>query len=100
MIHIAYYTIPRKIRELQSDSHCYSHLEIIPYQEKLGNYNSLDQQTQDILIIPYQEKLGNYNTASKNECPKSIIPYQEKLGNYNIANSRDTKSELYHTKKN
>ena len=35
----AYYTIPRKIRELQPDTASCRGGSIIPYQEKLGNYN-------------------------------------------------------------
>ena len=36
---LLHYTIPRKIRELQLGSGCIIMLLIIPYQEKLGNYN-------------------------------------------------------------
>ena len=34
---------------------------IIPYQELLGNYNSVGLQMKTVIIIPYQELLGNYN---------------------------------------
>ena len=36
-----------------------------------------------MLIIPYQEKLGNYNLWKFTISKTMIIPYQEKLGNYN-----------------
>ena len=52
------------------------------------------------MIIPYQEKLGNYNIASAYFLPVSIIPYQEKLGNYNLSAAREKYLKLYHTKKN
>ena len=55
------YTIPRKIRELQSKRPRHLYGVIIPYQEKLGNYNSLSIICCEVVIIPYQEKLGNYN---------------------------------------
>ena len=58
------YTIPRKIRELQFVRESRSHFSIIPYQEKLGNYNSLTVNTRNVFIIPYQEKLGNYNYSA------------------------------------
>ena len=35
-------------------------------------------------IIPYQEKLGNYNPISASKCEDLIIPYQEKLGKPNV----------------
>ena len=38
----------------------------------------------DFFIIPYQEKLGNYNVRQHFNTGAQIIPYQEKLGNYNI----------------
>ena len=56
---------------------------IIPYQEKLGNYNSSCVRSTGLIIIPYQEKLGNYNNIMIIYPEKQIIPYQEKLGNYN-----------------
>ena len=34
---------------------------IIPYQELLGNYNTVELVEQVLAIIPYQELLGNYN---------------------------------------
>ena len=34
-------------------------------------------------IIPYQELLGNYNRKLKHSQIPRIIPYQELLGNYN-----------------
>ena len=38
-------------------------------------------------IIPYQEKLGNYNISLFSILSSYIIPYQEKLGNYNLLRS-------------
>lgn len=32
-------------------------------------------------VIPYQEKLGNYNPTEQAPTEKQVIPYQEKLGN-------------------
>ena len=72
------YTIPRKIRELQFGS-------------LYGVF---------VIIIPYQEKLGNYNWNFALSCFPSIIPYQEKLGNYNIKEAGYKSFILYHTKKN
>ena len=57
---------------------------IIPYQELLGNYNSLRQLEKPAKIIPYQELLGNYNLLELLELDDLIIPYQELLGNYNF----------------
>ena len=57
---------------------------IIPYQEKLGNYNYPDVFKNILIIIPYQEKLGNYNPISASKCEDLIIPYQEKLGKPNL----------------
>ena len=56
---------------------------IIPYQELLGNYNSLPPAPRCGQIIPYQELLGNYNRHVGIRHPRPIIPYQELLGNYN-----------------
>ena len=78
-----YYTIPRKIRELQFILFRRKFFIIIPYQEKLGNYNYPYDGAYKIPIIPYQEKLGNYNYDRNITATKTIIPYQEKLGNYN-----------------
>ena len=39
----------------------------------------------DVLqIIPYQELLGNYDFSHTGEDNRLIIPYQELLGNYDI----------------
>ena len=59
-------------------------ISIIPYQEKLGNYNNVGEHYKTSIIIPYQEKLGNYNTMTNTVQVLPIIPYQEKLGNYNF----------------
>ncbi len=56
---------------------------IIPYQELLGNYNSVANIICNARIIPYQELLGNYNPGSDHARKGCIIPYQELLGNYN-----------------
>ena len=56
---------------------------IIPYQELLGNYNTLTSMCWITQIIPYQELLGNYNAAANTVPKAAIIPYQELLGNYN-----------------
>ena len=77
------YTIPRKIRELQSVGRLKASYCIIPYQEKLGNYNCCFCASNICNIIPYQEKLGNYNFELASLALLVIIPYQEKLGNYN-----------------
>ena len=61
VIGLLYYTIPRKIRELQFGRAILQIVRIIPYQEKLGNYNSNYADNSARIIIPYQEKLGNYN---------------------------------------
>ena len=58
-------------------------VSIIPYQEKLGNYNQQNIKPVMKRIIPYQEKLGNYNLERLKNSLEFIIPYQEKLGNYN-----------------
>ena len=34
---------------------------IIPYQELLGNYDTIVRLSVSLLIIPYQELLGNYD---------------------------------------
>ena len=81
------YTIPRKIRELQLMLWQKYHSKIIPYQEKLGNYNVGALLPVHISIIPYQEKLGNYNSVTFPSIAICIIPYQEKLGNYNSSPS-------------
>ena len=56
-----YYNIPRKIRELQSQTCQLIDGAIITYQEKLGNYNKKLNKSEKNNIITYQEKLGNYN---------------------------------------
>ena len=83
-----YYTIPRKIRELQYFHFTIHRFVIIPYQEKLGNYNLVNALTITFMIIPYQEKLGNYNQFVLTNGTTYIIPYQEKLGNYNPLGKR------------
>ena len=50
------YTIPRKIRELQWRYRTEIRTTIIPYQEKLGNYNAHRRYADCGAIIPYQEK--------------------------------------------
>ena len=57
---------------------------IIPYQELLGNYDSILNQIRYYAIIPYQELLGNYDDKSQVSIYKRIIPYQELLGNYDF----------------
>ncbi len=64
--------------------------QIIPYQELLGNYNSVDAVWRCAVIIPYQELLGNYNRARVGDGDGCIIPYQELLGNYNIERCEST----------
>ena len=64
---IFHYNIPRKIRELQSSGVFLDSLQIITYQEKLGNYNLHDKDVKEDGIITYQEKLGNYNDKRGNE---------------------------------
>ena len=59
-----HYTIPRTIRELQHHRVAVRIPNIIPYQEQLGNYNYLDNDTIPHFIIPYQEQLGNYNLCA------------------------------------
>ena len=71
---------------------------IIPYQELLGNYNDLLQDTEQPAIIPYQELLGNYNHVGTVAYGPDIIPYQELLGNYNARISWPGGLGLYHTK--
>ena len=61
-----------------------SEVQIIPYQELLGNYNYWCLQRFLRGIIPYQELLGNYNMLHVLVRRCVIIPYQELLGNYNI----------------
>ena len=53
-----------------------------------------------VVIIPYQEKLGNYNLSELDPEAGIIIPYQEKLGNYNAEYVEILEVWLYHTKKN
>ena len=36
-------------------------------------------------IIPYQELLGNYDTLNARGHSSNIIPYQELLGNYDLS---------------
>ena len=36
-------------------------IEIIPYQELLGNYDLANAVKSEVGIIPYQELLGNYD---------------------------------------
>ena len=55
---------------------------IIPYQELLGNYNTVRGVTPEGYIIPYQELLGNYNTREMRMTMGGIIPYQELPGVY------------------
>ena len=39
-------------------------MDIIPYQELLGNYDTHPYDKYDNTIIPYQELLGNYDQGS------------------------------------
>ena len=39
-------------------------IEIIPYQEIIGNYSKLERIEKTIDIIPYQEIIGNYSVSS------------------------------------
>ena len=55
---------------------------IIPYQELLGNYDSIFTVLSNAGIIPYQELLGNYDGRRQHLVAEQIIPYQELLGNY------------------
>ena len=52
------------------------HSLIIPYQELLGNYDSLAFQGVHHFIIPYQELLGNYDWHKKviAKIPNYTIP--------------------------
>ena len=34
-------------------------------------------------VLPYQELLGNYNSINSNSMTSAVLPYQELLGNYN-----------------
>ena len=78
------YTIPRAIRELWRVIVSRRTLTIIPYQELLGNYDLLAKEFPIKIIIPYQELLGNYDTAIAPGAKNNIIPYQELLGNYDM----------------
>ena len=62
---------------------------IIPYQELLGNYNTIYNFVRIVSIIPYQELLGNYNQLCLLQRTHIIIPYQELLGNYNRTDHND-----------
>ena len=73
-------------------------LDIIPYQELLGNYNVDAHIIAPLPIIPYQELLGNYNLFPYFTGAEVIIPYQELLGNYNEHFRRTAGAQLYHTK--
>ena len=57
-------------------------VQIIPYQELLGNYDCRRIGNTAGSIIPYQELLGNYDGVPADAHHKLIIPYQELLGNY------------------
>ena len=57
---------------------------IIPYQELLGNYDSITLPFPLVTIIPYQELLGNYDGRINDISRLMIIPYQELLGNYDL----------------
>ena len=43
-----------------------SDASIIPYQELLGNYDTLRNIHISSMIIPYQELLGNYDSSGTN----------------------------------
>ena len=57
-------------------------IDIIPYQELLGNYDVNDLLQFGDRIIPYQELLGNYDIRACNKLFNRIIPYQELLVNH------------------
>ena len=72
---------------------------IIPYQEIIGNYSTMEQLGKEIEIIPYQEIIGNYSGADIHRSDCVIIPYQEIIGNYSLIPQSMKMCELYHTKK-
>ena len=57
------------------------YLDIIPYQELLGNYDDFVVDLCANFIIPYQELLGNYDKLRARVCDVLIIPYQESFVN-------------------
>ena len=76
------YTIPRNNRELQHIVIKLSIINIIPYQEIIGNYSYKRYKHRLLLIIPYQEIIGNYSKEGEHWMDLTIIPYQEIIGNY------------------
>ena len=67
---------------------------IIPYQERTGNYNVRRGRSIVQVIIPYQERTGNYNGCRISEVCGLIIPYQERTGNYNRLSCRSKCSRI------
>ena len=65
------------------------HGSIIPYQQLLGNYDSMGRMDYSPHIIPYQELLGNYDGMLSVQVLHKIIPYQELLGNYDLDHNLD-----------
>ena len=54
-------------------------LNIIPYQELLGNYDPETLHCNAGSIIPYQELLGNYDFQIIDNALRCIIPYQHNM---------------------
>ena len=74
-------------------------VDIIPYQEIIGNYSGYFIILVMYQIIPYQEIIGNYSITYLLLSLSFIIPYQEIIGNYSNASSGVQDAILYHTKK-
>ncbi len=70
-------------------------IQIIPYQELLGNYDGKTKLVYGKTIIPYQELLGNYDRMRRYFHVFGIIPYQELLGNYDKHIERFTQHRDY-----
>ena len=66
--YMGHYTIPRAIRELWRPIALFLGACIIPYQELLGNYDSVAASAWMLCIIPYQELLGNYDRQISRSC--------------------------------
>lgn len=54
-------------------------IDIIPYQELLGNYDPRVAARSLRCIISYQELLGNYDFQIIDNAPRCIIPYQHNM---------------------
>ena len=59
-------------------------MNVLPYQELLGNYNRDTAMRFKLQVLPYQELLGNYNINATVRQVGIVLPYQELLGNYNL----------------